>query len=671
MTAGIYTDEQLFELGKENYDKLALYCQTLETSGFWDKARQVMQQSSTEVLDMYVQSVLMNLAIHCGNVLDSQLTFIQTVPISNPFAISPQVTIDEELKNDTEKMYHMPPILIQLCSLYDKEKGADITEYFLDGLLNILLCMAYLNTGKDAKINEFIQKYYNKISYYVNDKTQDEHSRYIFGKISGDEIGCCIKQNIEERRKKRAAMAGPLAVAKIERPIETLPEESLHTEEKKKPRKSEKHSKKEKGQKKGSLDESVREKNTLHPEDQLDVSAREKNTLHVKDNVDDSINEENSLQFKDNADDSVNEQDALQTKDSLGDATKEQNVLQPKDNTDERLTEENNSDQMLDLSNLSEEEREKREQELREKEELEISAQAKEQFLQVKKRIQEREQREKEAHEKRIQDLLDELNGLVGLDNVKEEIQSLINLIKIRKLRSQMNIPEMDMSYHMVFTGSPGTGKTTVARLVAKIYKELGILSEGKVIETDRSGLVAGYVGQTAMKVHDIVEQALGGILFIDEAYSLVNPDVPNDFGSEAVDALVKLMEDHRDNLIVIVAGYTEEMKTFLKSNTGLISRFNKFIEFKDYTKKELVEILEVMTKEAGLEIEESAKKRVLNILYHKKGQEWAEFGNARGIRNFFEKIVMNQANRLVKMENPQKEDLITLKKEDVVYISQ
>lgn len=187
------------------------------------------------------------------------------------------------------------------------------------------------------------------------------------------------------------------------------------------------------------------------------------------------------------------------------------------------------------------------------------------------------------------------------------------------------------------------------------------------MIETDRSGLVAGYVGQTAMKVHDIVEQALGGILFIDEAYSLVNPDVPNDFGSEAIDALVKLMEDHRDNLIVIVAGYTEEMKTFLKSNTGLISRFNKFIEFRDYTKKELVEILEVMTKDAGLKIEESAKKRVLNILYHKKGQEWAEFGNARGIRNFFEKIVMNQANRLVKMENPQKEDLITLKKEDVV----
>jgi stage V sporulation protein K len=196
--------------------------------------------------------------------------------------------------------------------------------------------------------------------------------------------------------------------------------------------------------------------------------------------------------------------------------------------------------------------------------------------------------------------LVDELNGMVGLSEVKEEIQSLINLIKIRKLREEMDMPVMDMSYHMVFTGSPGTGKTTVARLVGKIYKELGILSDGKMIETDRSGLVAGYVGQTAMKVHDVVKEAMGGILFIDEAYSLVNPDMPNDFGTEAVDALVKLMEDNRDNLVIIVAGYTEEMKTFLKSNTGLVSRFNKFINFPDYTKEELVSILSVMAGKAG-----------------------------------------------------------------------
>ncbi|HBA97035.1 MAG TPA: AAA family ATPase [Lachnospiraceae bacterium] len=261
---------------------------------------------------------------------------------------------------------------------------------------------------------------------------------------------------------------------------------------------------------------------------------------------------------------------------------------------------------------------------------------------------------------------MDELNSLVGLKDVKSEIQSLTNLIKIRQLREKMNMPVMDMSYHMVFTGSPGTGKTTVARLVGKIYKELGILSDGKMIETDRSGLVAGYVGQTAIKVHEIVGQAIGGVLFIDEAYSLVNPDVPNDFGGEAVDTLVKLMEDNRDNLVIIAAGYTDEMRRFLKSNTGLISRFNKFINFPDYNRSELIEIMEVIAAEAGLTIEEGAKKRVLERMGAMKPEEWEDFGNARGIRNMFEKIVTNQANRLVLLNSPTKEQIMTIVAEDV-----
>ena len=207
-----------------------------------------------------------------------------------------------------------------------------------------------------------------------------------------------------------------------------------------------------------------------------------------------------------------------------------------------------------------------------------------------------------------------------------------------------------------------------MARLVGRIYKALGILSDGKMVETDRSGLVAGYVGQTAIKVHDIIEQAIGGVLFIDEAYSLVNPDVPNDFGTEAVDTLVKLMEDHRDNLVIIVAGYTEEMKTFLKSNTGLISRFNKFINFPDYSTEELIEIMDVMADEAGLKIEESAKKRVSEQLSSMKEEEWEDFGNARGIRNMFEKIVINQANRLVQAGMPDKEQLMTITAQDVIY---
>lgn len=294
---------------------------------------------------------------------------------------------------------------------------------------------------------------------------------------------------------------------------------------------------------------------------------------------------------------------------------------------------------------------------------------ARKQFQAVKKRIQEREEAERKEQEERLQRLLDELNALVGLQGVKDEIQSLVNLIRIRKLRETMGLPQMDMSYHMVFTGAPGTGKTTVARLVAKIYRELGILSKGTFIETDRSGLVAGYVGQTALKVHELVEQAVGGILFIDEAYALVNPDVPNDFGMEAVDTLVKLMEDHRDDLIVIVAGYTEEMQACLKCNTGLVSRFNKFIDFPDYSKEELIAILDAMADKAGLQLEESAREAVLLSLQAKTEEEWNVFGNARGIRNLFEKIVMNQANRLVRLSAPSREDLMKIQREDVEVV--
>jgi SpoVK/Ycf46/Vps4 family AAA+-type ATPase len=260
-----------------------------------------------------------------------------------------------------------------------------------------------------------------------------------------------------------------------------------------------------------------------------------------------------------------------------------------------------------------------------------------------------------------LNQLLMELNALIGLDNVKEEIKSLINLIKVRKLREEYNMPLTNVSYHMVYTGNPGTGKTTVARLVAKIYKELGILSEGNLVETDRSGLVAGYVGQTALKVKEVVEQAIGGVLFIDEAYALASGIGTGDFGGEAIDTLVKLMEDNRDNLVVIVAGYREEMSKFLKSNTGLISRFNRFIDFRDYTVEELLLILKSMAKDAGLTIEAEAiqvvEEKLLLLEDHKK----IMFGNGRGIRNIFEKIMVNQANRLMMNEKPTKEQLTVI----------
>ena len=252
-----------------------------------------------------------------------------------------------------------------------------------------------------------------------------------------------------------------------------------------------------------------------------------------------------------------------------------------------------------------------------------------------------------EEKERTLEELRAQLDELIGLDGVKKEVETLINLIRVRKMREEHGLKNMDMSFHMVFTGNPGTGKTTVARIVAAIYKQLGFLSKGQLIETDRSGLVAGYVGQTAGKVTEVVKSALGGILFIDEAYSLARKGADNDFGREAIDTLVKLMEDHRDDLVVIVAGYTEPMHDFLTSNPGLISRFNKYIDFPDYSDDELMAILQMRADKQGYVIEEEAKTHIRRMLLRQTISERADFGNARGMRNVLEKLVQEQANRL------------------------
>ena len=267
--------------------------------------------------------------------------------------------------------------------------------------------------------------------------------------------------------------------------------------------------------------------------------------------------------------------------------------------------------------------------------------------------------------EESLEDILAKLNNLVGLENVKSDVNSLINLLQIRKLRAERGIEQPDMSLHLVFSGNPGTGKTTVARLLGEIYSKLGILSKGHLVETDRSGLVAGYVGQTAIKTQEKIKEAMGGILFIDEAYSLSASKGENDFGEEAIDTILKAMEDHRDDFIVIVAGYPQLMDDFLHSNPGLESRFNKHLFFDDYKPQELFDIFVSMEEKSSLKLDEKAEnflKGHFEDVYNCRGDN---FANGRYVRNIFEKVLSNQADRLVDMEDISDDDLNTLTIED------
>jgi hypothetical protein len=268
--------------------------------------------------------------------------------------------------------------------------------------------------------------------------------------------------------------------------------------------------------------------------------------------------------------------------------------------------------------------------------------------------------------ERPVDDILAELDTLIGLDHVKTEVRRLTSLLRVQQLRAEQDLPVIETSRHLVFVGNPGTGKTTVARLLSELYRSLDVVSTGHLVETDRSDLVAGYVGQTATKTRAVLESALGGTVLIDEAYSLARGG-ENDFGREAIDTLVKFMEDHRDDLAVVVAGYPHEMRQLIETNPGLESRFARTLDFPDYTSDELVRIFELIAGSKEYHLSPAARARLIEVIdAEPRGRG---FGNARFVRNVFEQAVSMHALRLTDVEHPSRDQLTTLDPADIAPV--
>ncbi len=675
------SNEHLVTLARENYMRLSSYCRILERDGYWEEPGRIMKKTTADVLDLYVQSLLVHAAASTKRLRVPQRRFILSIPDDNVLEISQDTKVPEDVVQAAERFIMLPPILLQLCSVYDEEKKDNFTEYFLDGLINIVLCMARLDESQGLEIGQYIKDYFERIQVFMNQSAEAKcnSKEYIERKITSEEIGngvnwlhpissAMIKREKQSAaRKKRASMKNVAngGATVVEHQSAVVEVTQGGAAKKTEPQADTVENGAESVQMGEGKVQAVEETGLEKAESaQIEVEKAKPAQMEMEETESVQIEMEKTESAQIEMEETESVQIEMQKTESA-------QIKMEKAKPAQMEIEKAEPAQMeIEKAKPARMEIEKAEPALdegaRRKQEENLQEEAKEQFLQVKKRIKDRELQQEKERQARIDEILDKLNNLVGLKEVKTEINSLINVIKVRKMREIMKMPAMDMSYHMVFTGNPGTGKTTVARLVAKIYQELGILSKGTLIETDRSGLVAGYVGQTALKVKEVVESAIGGVLFIDEAYALSNQGNSNDFGGEVLDTLVKMMEDHRDDLVVIVAGYPKEMDAFLKANTGLISRFNRFISFEDYSVDELVEILQVMAKDAGLILKEEALTLVRSQLEAKTPEEMERFGNARGIRNMFEKIVVNQANRIVLCEEPTEEILRTILPEDI-----